>query len=151
MSRPAKFSTADEMLVAIEEYFVKCRGYILTAKNKKGIEKPVLSFGKPITVDKCAPTMAGLAVALGMSRQALNAYKGKKEFREVIDYARTLVEAEYEQALFEKNAQGAKFALMNNFDGWAEKVEQKSTTDLNMKLDPADKAAVTAMLEALDG
>lgn len=65
------------------------------------------------------PTMAGLAVALGMTREELLAAKTDSEAGRLIANARSRVEAFAEEKLFDKNAaSGAKFALARNCPSW---------------------------------
>jgi hypothetical protein len=67
--------------------------------------------------------MTGLALALGFnSRQALLNYQNKQEFNDTIVRAKAKVEQYAEERLFDKEgANGAKFSLANNFDGWRER------------------------------
>lgn len=120
--RPPKFSSAEEMQQKIDEYFQKCEGTVL--KDKDGsIFKD--KSGNPVIIGARPLTMTGLAIALGFSsRQSLLNYKAKKEFMDTITRARARVEQFAEECLFDKNtANGAKFSLANNFEGWKEKQE----------------------------
>lgn len=95
------YKTAEVMQEAIDLYFLKCD------ENKR-----------PYTI-------TGLALALGFtSRQALLNYQGRKEFVDTITRAKARVEAYAEESLyFPGSANGAKFSLANNFEGWKEKKE----------------------------
>lgn len=108
--RPPKYKSVGEISEKIEEYFEKCE------KGKK-----------PLTV-------TGLALALGFqSRQALLNYQGRKEFSAAIIRAKSRVEQYTEERLFDKEgANGAKFSLANNFDGWKDKKEVDA--DFNRKI-----------------
>ena len=88
-------------------------------------------YGYPIIVDSRPPTITGLALALGFtSRQALLNYQAKKQFVDTITRAKTKVEQYAEERLFDKDgANGAKFSLANNFEGWKEK--QQIDADIN--------------------
>lgn len=99
--RPLMYKTAEVMQEAIDLYFLKCD------ENKR-----------PYTI-------TGLALALGFtSRQALLNYQGRKEFVDTITRAKARVEAYAEESLyFPGSANGAKFSLANNFEGWKEKKE----------------------------
>jgi len=122
VGRPPKFNSKEEMQEKIEKYFQKCEGTVL--KDEKG--KIVFNkFGQPVIVGARPITMSGLANALGFqSRQSLLNYEGKKEFLDTIMRARARVEQFTEECLFDKNsANGAKFSLANNFEGWKEKAE----------------------------
>lgn len=108
--RPPLYKTPEQMQEAIDKHFADCRER----------EEPL--------------TMCGLALTLGMSRQALSKYKEKDEFVDTIKNARLQVEQSIESGLLKGyNPAGAIFNLKNNFD-WKDKteVDQKiSLTDLS--------------------
>jgi hypothetical protein len=97
--RPPKYNSKEEIQVLADKYFEECE------------EK-----SKPLTI-------TGLALALGFnSRQALLNYQNKQEFNDTIVRAKAKVEQYAEERLFDKEgANGAKFSLANNFDGWRER------------------------------
>lgn len=101
--RPPKYNTPEEMQVVIDEYFEYAK------------------YEKDDSVTY-RPTMAGLAKALGMSRQALLEYKKKDEFLVTIKNARLEVEEALEEALYGTGVAGVIFNLKNNF-GWKDKQE----------------------------
>ncbi len=69
------------------------------------------------------PTLAGLAVSLGMSRQSLYNYEEKDQFFDIIKSARELVESLYEARLiYGSQPTGVIFALKNM--NWKDKTEQ---------------------------
>lgn len=109
--RPPKYKKKEELQEKIDSYFEEC--------EKKG---------KPLTI-------TGLALALGFnSRQALLNYQGKKEFNDTITRAKARVEQYAEERLFDKaGANGAKFSLSNNFEGWKERKEIDG--NVNVKLE----------------
>ena len=110
----------------IDNYFKECEGEVL--KNEDGSIFTDKN-GMPVIVGARPLTMSGLANALGFSsRQSLLNYEGKKEFMDTIMRARARVEQYTEECLFDKNsANGAKFSLANNFEGWKEKQEVEVT------------------------
>ena len=135
--RPPKFKSKEEMQKKIDEYFKECEGQILRdAYGNPEFDK----YGHPIIVGVKPLTITGLAVALGFSsRQSLLNYQGKKEFLDTITRARTRVEQYVEESLFYKDsANGAKFSLANNFEGWKEKkqveAEVNSEVEINVEL-----------------
>lgn len=70
------------------------------------------------------PTLAGLALGLGIDRQTLYNYAERDEFIDIIKKARETVEAAYEERLVWDNAPtGTIFALKNM--GWKDKQEQE--------------------------
>lgn len=76
------------------------------------------------------PTLAGLAVHLGMSRASLYNYKEKDEFLDIIKKATDKVEAIYEKRLVWDNSTGVIFPLKNM--GWKDKTEVDSNTNMNI-------------------
>ena len=121
--RPPKYKNKAEMQAKIDEYFKECDGKVLTDADGKPVLHP--KTGKPIIYGAKPLTITGLARALGFnSRQSLLNYEGKKEFLDTITRARMRVEEFVEESLFYKEtANGAKFSLANNFEGWKEKKE----------------------------
>lgn len=108
-----KYKNAAEMKILIDEYFENC--------NREHL---------PYTV-------SGLALYLGLSRKSLLDYQKKYggEFGEVIESAKTRIEAFVETCLFKpKIATGVIFNLKNNF-GWADKQEIEHSGDVNVKLE----------------
>lgn len=125
---PPKYKTVKDMQVMIDKYFKECEGKILTDDNGE----PYLDkYGEPIIYGKKPLTITGLALALGFnSRQTLLNYQGKEEFMDTIARAKAIVERYAEERLYDKDgANGAKFSLANNFDGWREK--QQIEADVN--------------------
>ena len=127
VGRPPMYNTADEMQVKIDEYFDECKGKPLVIEGEVMRDK----YGIPVIIDSRPPTITGLALALGFnSRQALLNYQAKEEFNDTIMRAKARVECYAEERLFDKDgANGAKFSLANNFDGWKEK--QQIEADVN--------------------
>ena len=119
--RPPMYKTKEEIQEKIDAYFKKCEGEPLVVDGVPAIDK----HGEPIIVGKKPLTVTGLALALGFnSRQSLLNYQGKEEFMDTILRAKAQVEQYAEERLFDKDgANGAKFSLANNFEGWKEKQE----------------------------
>lgn len=122
VGRPPMYNTAEEMQVIIDEYFEKCKGHIAIDDNGEPYRD---KYGIPIIIEVRPPTITGLALALGFtSRRALLNYQDKEEFVHTITRAKARVEQYAEERLFDKDgANGAKFSLANNFEGWKEKRE----------------------------
>ena len=137
--RPPMYKTKEEMQEAIDAYFEECKGRMLT--NDEG--KPFVDKnGFPIVVGARPLTITGLALALGFnSRQALLNYQAKDEFNDTILRAKAKVECYAEERLFDKDgANGAKFSLANNFDGWREKqqIEAAVSSDMTINIELVD-------------
>lgn len=125
------YKTKEEIQEKIEAYFEECKGEILTdAEGNPMIDK----YGNVIRVGVRPLTITGLALALGFnSRQALLNYQGKEEFNDTITRAKAKIEQYAEERLFDKDgANGAKFSLSNNFEGWREK--QQIEADVNSEV-----------------
>lgn len=127
---PPRYKSAQQMQERIDEYFKLCEGKKLLDEN-----------GRPVVTDKGfyvylvspkPPTVTGLALALGFtSRQALLNYQAKPEFVDTVTRAKSRVEEYAETRLFDKDgANGAKFSLANNFEGWREKQDIKVDGDM---------------------
>ena len=136
---PPKYKTSQEMQAKIDEYFASCEGEVL--RDKEG-EVVLDKYGDPVVVGKRPYTVTGLALALGFtSRQALLNYQAKREFFDTITRAKTRIEQYAEERLFDKDgANGAKFSLANNFEGWKEKqqIEADVTNDVTIRIDLSD-------------
>lgn len=115
---------------------------VIKKKKKKKKAKEVRPVGRPLTwtspdvlkklVDNYfesekQPTLAGLAVALDISRSTLYNYEGKDEFLDIVKKARERVERVYENILvYGGQPTGVIFALKNM--GWADRqdIDHKS-------------------------
>ncbi|MGB0945165.1 MAG: terminase small subunit, partial [Marinomonas sp.] len=116
MARPPKYKTPEEMQAVIDDYF----------NGDAWVELD----GKPMLI----PTVEGLAYTLGLSRQGLNEYSGKKEFSDTVKRAKQRIAIALEQKLWSNNVTGAIFNLKNNF-GWKDKqeIESKNTHEHSIK------------------
>ena len=137
VGRPPMYNSAEEIQAKIDEYFESCKGEILY--NSEG--EPLMDkYGNVIRVGVRPLTITGLALALGFtSRRALLNYQDKDEFVHTITRAKAKVEQYAEERLFDKDgANGAKFSLANNFEGWKEKREidadVKNSVTINVEL-----------------
>lgn len=102
--RPLKY-TPDELQIAVDDYF---------ATEPK-------------------PTIAGLAVHLGVERKTLYNYKEQDELLHIVKGAISKVEAKYEgRLIYENNPTGVIFALKNM--GWKDKTEQDVRVDGGVQL-----------------
>lgn len=131
VGRPPKFKSKEEMQELIDKYFDECKGTILKDENGEIIFD---KYGQPVIFNSKPLTITGLALALGFnSRQSLLNYQGKKDFVDTITRAKAKVEQYAEERLYDKDgANGAKFSLANNFEGWKEK--QQLDADVNSKV-----------------
>lgn len=129
--RPPMYKSVEEIQKKIDEYFIDCEGKpLLDAEGNPMIDK----YGNPIRTGVRPLTITGLALALGFtSRQALLNYQEKEEFVDTITRAKAKVEQYAEERLFDRDgANGAKFSLANNFEGWREK--QQIEADINSEV-----------------
>lgn len=139
IGRPPKYKSAEEIQKMIDKYFKECEGEVLKDSNGEVLTD---KHGQPFIVGQRPPTVTGLALALGFnSRQALLNYQGREEFNDTITRAKAYVERYAEERLFDKDgANGAKFSLANNFDGWKEKqaIEADVKNDLTISIELSD-------------
>lgn len=120
VGRPPKYTSKKQLQAKIDDYFLECEGtYLKDDAGNYVLDK----HERPILVGQRPPTTTGLALALGFSsRQSLLNYKDKEEFLDTITRAYARIEQYTEERLFDKEgANGAKFSLANNFDGWKDK------------------------------
>lgn len=137
VGRPPMYNSCEEMQERIDAYFEECKGRALQDDDFNILRD---KYGIPIIIDAKPPTITGLALALGFtSRQALLNYQAKDEFVDTITRAKSRVECYAEERLYDKDgANGAKFNLANNFEGWKEKqqieADVKSDVTINVEL-----------------
>lgn len=70
------------------------------------------------------PTVAGLALALGMTRETLNQYGRDEEYSDTIKKAKQRIEVHLERRLYDGAPAGTIFNLKNNF-GWKDESTRK--------------------------
>ena len=137
--RPPMYNTKEEMQEKIDAYFNECKGQMLKDDDGNVMTD---KHGCPIIVDSKPLTITGLALALGFnSRQALLNYQAKDEFNDTITRAKTRIEQYAEERLFDKDgANGAKFSLANNFEGWKEKrqIDADINGEVNINIELSD-------------
>lgn len=133
VGRPPKYKTKEEIQEKIDAYFEECKGRVLTDAAGEPIRD---KYGYPIIVNARPLTITGLALALGFtSRQALLNYQAKKEFVDTITRAKSKIEQYAEERLYDKDgANGAKFSLANNFEGWKDKQQIDADLSGNMSI-----------------
>lgn len=131
--RPPKYKSAEEIQAKIDAYFEDCKGKILRDKDGNPV---VDKYGNVIMYDVRPLTITGLALALGFNtRLSLLNYQAKPEFMNTITRAKAYIEQYAEERLYDKDgANGAKFSLANNFDGWREKQQIEANVDSNMTI-----------------
>lgn len=137
--RKRKYGTANALERAVNAYFAAI-SYEIPAvvktptgevDEKGGIKwKTILlkektkahdAGGDPITTTKWLrpPSMAGLMLHLGISRETWSSYAGLDGYKEVVERARAKMEDYWITRLDGKGARGAKFALSCCY-GWRE-------------------------------
>ena len=115
--------TARRLARAVEAYFAALRG---AAPDGPQYEK--------------TPSVAGLCLQLGITREELAQYAAQDDTAEVISQARMHLEDYWTEQLAGKGTTGAKFALVNGcgWTGWREKGEMDeapASPALQMSLD----------------
>lgn len=133
------YKTKEEIQEKIDAYFEDCKGKPLLDKGGNPMTD---KWGNPVWVGIRPLTITGLALALGFnSRQALLNYQAKDEFHDTIMRAKAIVEQYAEERLFDKDgANGAKFSLANNFEGWKEKqsIEADVSSEMTINIELSD-------------
>jgi hypothetical protein len=99
IGRPRKFKTPKELIAVLQEYFD---------------DTPHEQW-----------TVTGLCLASGMSKQLMNDYQDREEFKDIVARAKLMVENSYELSL-RKNGRSAEIFALKNF-GWSDKTEQEIT------------------------
>ena len=113
VGQPLAFKTVKELDDKVEEFFTSEDAFIINYKD--GEEDKIF-----------APTMAGLALHLGVDRRTLVNYSNKEEYFPTIRKARARIESHLEKKLYGNNVTGLIFNLKNNFD-WKDKTEVEQT------------------------
>ncbi|MBB0998287.1 hypothetical protein G6024_14535 [Dietzia maris] len=125
--RPLKFQTVEELDLAIQNYFAEqdphtTKVLVETGRDAKG---NMLFDTRTVLTEQKPYTMTGLARALGVDRRTLLNYKNKDEYFPSIQGALNRCAEYAETQLFGPYANGAKFALINNYNGkyqdWSDK------------------------------
>ena len=89
------------------------------------------------------PTLAGLAVHLGVVRSTVANYSKKDDLAPIIHMAKTRIEAHLEEQMQGRDTYSpGQFAILKNGYGWSDKVETKNETDSTVRLDPSLSSAV---------
>lgn len=123
--RPPKYKTVKQIQKKIDEYFESCFRPVVTLNKETHEYETIRDNEGNIFKEQYKPfTITGLADALDMTRQSLLNYSKNEEFFDTITRAKRKCESYAEERLFDKDgANGAKFSLANNFEGWKDKKE----------------------------
>lgn len=131
--RPLLFQSEQELQDKITEYLTDYCGL-----DEYGNISSTVKF-------KMVPTVTGLALYLGTSRETLMNYEKKEQFFDTIKKAKDMILSFNESALYSKkiNTAGVIFNLKNNY-GWRDRVE---TLNLNTDVDEViDKEDITTFI-----
>lgn len=107
------YDTPEDMAARVAEYFDGCGPRPVTDKDGVVLMD---AKGHPVMRDE-PPTMAGLALSLGFkSRQSLWDYRQRgDEFRHVVEWAKTTIEAHHERLLSVKDRCTGSIIWLKNF------------------------------------
>ncbi|MFF6951813.1 terminase small subunit [Streptomyces iakyrus] len=132
--RPLKFQTPEELDLAIQLYFDKCDPHVEKRMIATGVSPngQTMFEQRDVITEQKPYTMAGLARALGVSRQTLLSYSEREEFLDSVASAKARCEEYAESMLFSPYSGGAKFNLTNNYEGWSDKTEVKHDGDIGL-------------------
>jgi len=148
--RPRKWNDPEQLADLIQDYIDETTFNVPRVDkenkpvlNNKGDQIQDTYFSKP-------PTITGLCLHLGCSRETLNDYSHKKEYSDTIKKYKDLVENHLEEELHRNQGQvtGIIFNLKNNF-GWKDK-QEIDTTNVNIDVTQnlSDEALEKAIKEA---
>lgn len=125
MGRPVILETAEQAQELIDLYFDGCEQ------------------------EEVVPTVNGLCLALGMTRETLRQYAEKPEFSDTVKTARMRLEMAWEQRLAGPNAAGTIFWLKNQ--GWTDRLELEHSGAIETASDDQIDARLTALLAKREG
>ncbi len=145
--RPKKWSSVKKLEKQIQEYFESCfelEWYERYVRSENGEMKKdeQWNWEKEYYQEykmKRFPTITGLAVALGTSRQTLLNYEGDEKFFDTIKKAKNFIESFTEEQMLSGkiNPAAAIFNLKNNW-GWKDKtevdIENTQITQVNINI-----------------
>ena len=135
VGQPLKFQTVEELDLAIQNYFAEQDPHTMSALVETGRDSKgnLLFDTRTVLTDQKPYTMTGLARALGVDRKTLLNYKKRDEYFPSIQGALNRCAEYAESQLFGPYANGAKFALTNNYNGeyqpWSDKQAIDHTSD----------------------
>lgn len=161
--QPLKFKTVEELDLAIQNYFAEQDPHTMQALAETGRDSKgnMLFDTRTVLTEQKPYTMTGLARSLGVDRRTLLNYKNRDEYFPSIQGALNRCAEYAESQLFGPYSNGAKFALINNYNGkyqdWSDKQAIDHTSDgkriespaiYMSKIDPRDADAAPAEAEA---
>lgn len=149
MGRPKKYNTPAALERAVTQYFksicrqVEVKEPVVTDKTDR-YGHQIIEYIQVLNDDGekmyktdyvTPPTVCGLCLYLGISRQTWDRYGEAEGFCDTVTRARARMETYLEEQLLErrKGVQGIIFNLQNNY-GWAEKVESDSSVTLKVEM-----------------
>lgn len=131
--RPPIWDSPEELQAAVDKYFEDCR-------NRK-IKKQTVQKGEVVEWEVSWPvSMAGLALALDVSRDTLNRYSKTDKFSDIIMRARKRIEDE-NLALASVGCHDSKIAALNLASNFGYSTKQEFAVQ--------DERMVKAILDAL--
>jgi len=110
--RPLMFKTPEELAASINEYLQN------TDINKL--------------------TVTGLALSIGTSKQVLNDYEKRDDYKSIVSQAKLYIENAYELSLREHGRSGDIFALKNF--GWRDKTETEHSGNVRIIASELDES-----------
>lgn len=138
VGRPLKFESVEELDLAIQKYFDECDPHVVHYQAEAGRRENGDTIWETRTrySDQKPYTMSGLARALDVDRGTILNYGKKQEFFSTVEAARARCAEYAESQLFGPYANGAKFALTNNYSSSDAEWSDKKAIDHTSKGQP---------------
>ncbi|MFI2837564.1 terminase small subunit [Mycolicibacterium sp. PDY-3] len=132
--RPLTFKSAADLQSAIDAYFDMCDPHMEERLVESGVNGSgeTIFLRRKVMTDQVPYTISDLASALKVSRQTLLNYGEREQFFDTVELAKQRCEGYAERQLYGPFANGAKFNLINNYNGkytpWTDKQSVDHTT-----------------------
>ncbi|MDR0905295.1 MAG: DNA-packaging protein [Oscillospiraceae bacterium] len=104
-------------------------------KNEAGEQVMTYEYAKP-------PSVTGLCIFLGMTREALRGYRNREAFADAVESATLRIE-DYlaEELMSRRHVEGVKFNLQHNY-GWKERSEVEAVVPAAAPMSASEKLAL---------
>lgn len=123
VGHPRKFESAEEMVTAIEAYFLKCDARVKEVVTGPPTNRQIKKVRIPTPY-----TIQGLAVALDLTTDGLLKYSNRDEFVSTVKRAKATVEANKVVHMLDGDGFGAGYIFdLKHNHGWTDKSQVEQT------------------------